>query len=182
MKSSSLILIMISVGLFYTFIDPQYQKVKEARAEAGEFKEMLKNVSEIARTREDLEVKHREIPKEEIEKLEKVLPDNSDIVKLALDLDAIASNYGIAIKKIQVGEKEVDDTATFIEQPTAAATYERETVSFGFVTSYDNFKNFVNDIEKSLRIIDIQSASFQVGEEGSNLYEYKLTIGTYWLK
>lgn len=173
---------MVSVGLFYTFIDPQYGKVKEVRAEAQEFKQMLKNVSEIARIREDLEIKHREIPQQEVEKLEKALPDNSDIVKLALDLDAIASKYGIAIKKIEVGEKQVDDVATFIEQPTIAANYEKETVSFGFVTSYDNFRNFVSDIEKSLRIIDIQSASFQVGEEGSNLYEYKLTVGTYWLK
>jgi Tfp pilus assembly protein PilO len=184
MKSSTpIILILIAIGLFYTFIDPQYNKVKELRSEANQFDAMLKDVSQIATMRDALMVQYRGIPKEEMEKLEKALPDNSDIVRLALDLDSIASNYGISIKKIEVGEKAVNDvSAIIIQQPSSAPTYQKETVSFNFVASYDDFRQFVSDMEKSLRIIDIENVEFQVGETESNLYDYKLTIATYWLK
>jgi Tfp pilus assembly protein PilO len=189
MKSSTpIILILISVGLFYTFINPQYVQVKKLQAEASQFSDMLGDVSQMAGIRDALLVQYRNIPKENIENLEKALPNHSDTVRLALDLDAIASKYGISIKKIEVGDKARNDVATVIDTtavqatPSPLPTYQKETVTFSFTSNYEDFRLFVRDMEKSLRILDIQRVNFQVGENESGLYDYKLTVGTYWLQ
>ncbi|MDB5266953.1 MAG: hypothetical protein JWN89_768 [Parcubacteria group bacterium] len=179
-NSTAIVLILIAGGLFYTFINPQYTKVKGLRDEANKYDEILSNVSTLTETRDSLLMKYRSMPKVELERLSKVLPDNVDTVKLAMDFDTIAAKYGISIKSIQTGEVK-NDTGSNIVQPTAGKPYETVGVTFSFVSSYENFRKFMHDIEQSLRLIDVKSVSFETRGDGG-LYEYKVSIQTYWLK
>jgi hypothetical protein len=83
-----------------------------------------------------------------------VLPDNIDIVQLALDLDGVASRHGISIKsvKAEVGASQSSET---IVLPENAGVYEQATISLSFVSSYEDFASFLADIEKSLRVMDV---------------------------
>lgn len=179
--SSSFALILIAGALFYTFINPQYAKVKELRAQAAQYDEVLENVSSLVETRDNLLLKYREMPKSEIDRLTKVLPDNVDTVKLALDFDTIAAKYGISIKSIQTDTNVGQGNSTII-QDGSGRPYAPVTVAFTFVSSYENFRKFMRDIEQSLRIIDVKSIAFQSSGDSSTLYEYKIAIQTYWLK
>ncbi len=172
-------MLLICLGVFYTFIDPQYQKTKTLRAEAGDYSNVLKNVDGIAESRDVLLEKYQKIPKNDISRLEKILPDNIDTVRLAMDFDSIASKYGISIKDIRVTSAR-DNNATTVAQPVSGGLYEKVSVSFQFTSTYENFRKFVSDIEESLRITDIRSTSFNSTENG--LYNYSVTIDTYWLK
>jgi len=118
------------------------------------------------------------MPKNDVERINKVLPNNVDTVRLATDFDSIASKYGISIKNIQSIESKNSNSSTIIQSDGKA--YNAVDVNFSFVASYDNFRNFMQDIEKSLRIIDIESVSFDQGDSG--LSEYRVSIKTYWLK
>lgn len=177
--STSIILILVAVGLTYTFVMPQYQKSKALRAEAQEYENVLDNVNSLVETRDRLLDQYQDFPKSEVAKLAKVLPDNTDVVRLAKDLDSMAARYGISIKNIQVAPT-TDDNASAIIQSEAAPTYQKSTITVTFLSDYPNFKRFVADIEKGLRITDIRSVSFQTGESG--IYEYRISIDTYWLK
>ena len=180
MKSTNaLILILISIGLFYTFIDPQYERAKALQLEAAEYEHVLDNAELIAATRDDLLIEYEEFPNQELERLEKVLPSHVDTVSLAKDFDTIASRYGISMQGIQVDTSRDQNSTTIIQSSTSAA-YEKVTITFTIVSSYQSFRNFLNDIERSLRIIDIRSLSFRSTDSG--LYEYSITIDTYWLK
>ena len=179
MKSTtSIALILISIGLFYTFTSPQYKELKALLVEKSEYKAVLKDISAIEQMRDGLQESYRNLPQEEMTRLARALPDDVDAVRLAYDLDAMAAKYGISIKELSVKRVEESDTIV-IEDPSRP--YERATVSFGFVASYVNFKKFLSDMEKSLRIIDIKELAFEVGEKDA-LYEYQLAIDTYWLK
>lgn len=177
-NSSSIILILISVGLFYTFISPQYQKTGALRAEADEYKGVIDNVNMLVETRDRLMDQYRDFPKLEVERLNKILPDDVDMVRLAKDLDSIASAQGISISRISVEADKDDDARAIIE--SGVSTHEDSMVSFEFISTYESFKRFMADLEDSLRISDIESVSFEVGE--SNLYEYRVSMRTYWLK
>ena len=178
-NSTAFILVLTSVGLFYTVMIPQYKKSQDLRAESAEYKNILQNVSSLTDKKNDLLVKYQAIPKDEIERVNKVLPNNVDTVRLAMDFDTIAAKYGISIKSIQVIENK-NDNSTKIIQNVPSKPYSVVNVTFSFVTSYDNFRKFMQDIEKSLRIIDIKTVAFDSGESGLN--EYKVSIQTYWLK
>lgn len=178
-NSTALILLLISIGLFYTFISPHYDMVQTLRGQSAQYSKILDNVSALTATRDDLTVKLQNTPATEIAKLEKILPDNVDTVNLAMTFDSIAARYGISIKSIRTVESKTD-TGTSIVQSTGAKPYDKITVSFSFVSTYDNFRKFMSDIENSLRIIDVKSVAFQTTESG--IYEYQVSVDTYWLK
>jgi hypothetical protein len=175
----NLILIVLAIGLFYTFGSPQYREVKTLQASASEYKNVIENVSRIAESRDALLVAYEAIPPSEREKLMKVLPNNIDSVRLALDLDTIAGRYGIAVKNVGVSAK-ADSNSALAVIPDNRVPYEKAVVTFSFVSTYENFMSFLGDLEKSLRIMDVKSVSFQVSENG--LYEHELQVETYWLK
>lgn len=179
MKSTTaIIFILVAIGLFYTVINPHYAKVQGLRVEAAKYSDVLSNVETLNQKRDELLLKYNSIPKEQLSRIEKSLPDHIDSVKLAVDFDSIASKYGISIKNIKTSEKK-DDSSGII-QATSIVPYQTVTVNFSFVSTYDNFRKFMRDIESSLRIIDIRSVGFISTDNG--LYEYTVSIDTYWLK
>ncbi len=181
MKNSTtpFILIILSLGLFYTFISPQYSQVQDLRLSAAEYRNVIDNVSQIAETRDRLLIDYAAIEPLEIERLGKALPDTVDTVRLALDLDTLAARYGVAIKDVSVNTKPNQNSA-FVIVSENPLPYEKAIVTFSFISTYDNFINILNDLEKSLRIMDIKTLSFDVLDQG--LYEHKITVETYWLK
>lgn len=176
---TNLALILLSIGLFYTFTSPEYQKVKALEASASEYNNVLGNISQIAETRDKLLVNYQAIPKSQIDRLSKILPNNVDTVRLALDLDTIAGRYGITLKDVQV-ETKGDPNAALVVVTDKSLPYEKVIVSFSFISDYANFTKLVNDLEKSLRIMDVKTVSFKALETG--LYEHKISVETYWLK
>lgn len=178
-NTTAIILLLLSVGLFYTFTNVQYQEVKGLYTLASEYQNVLRNTSAIVELRDRLLVTYETFPKAEIDRINKVLPDNINTVRLALDLDSMASRYGLSIKNIQATTGASGD-ANFIVLPEQASAYEKATVSFGFISNYENFMLLLADLERNLRIMDIRSISFQTSESG--LYDYRVSVETYWLK
>lgn len=179
-KPINLILIVLSIGLFYTWTSPQYDKIKALRVTASDYQNVIDNAVRISEDRDRLLVDYNTIPRVEIEKLTKVLPDYIDTVGLAVDLDTIASRYGISIKDVAV-KSETDKNSRLVALPDYANPYGEVVVSFSFVSNYQNFSRFLNDLERSLKIMDVQSVSFKTSDV-SNLYEHRFTVKTYWLK
>ncbi|MDP2642181.1 MAG: type 4a pilus biogenesis protein PilO [bacterium] len=178
-NNTAIILILLSFGLFYTFTKVEYENVKVSRAVASEYQDVLQDASAIAELRDRLLVTYESFPRAEIEKLNKVLPESVDTVKLALDLDTMASRYGISISNIKVAPSTNND-ASLIVLPGNSGAYERTAISFSFISNYENFTRLLADLEKSLRIMDIKSISFQTNETG--LFSYQILVDTYWLK
>ena len=178
-STTSIALLLLSVGLFYTFTSVQYQEVKELNLVARKYRDVLQDASRIIELRDSLLITYESIPEGEIERITKALPDNINTVRLAFDLDGMASRYGISIKNIQavVGPSGASNVVVL---PEFEGVYERATVSFAFVSTYANFMRLLADLEANLRIMDITSIFFQANDTG--LYEYQVSVETYWLK
>ena len=179
MKKSSIILILLAIGLLYTFTRSEWERVKSLSRESSEYKNVLANIERIAEIRDKLLVNYEAIPTAEIDRLSKVLPDNIDSVRLALDLDTIASRYGTTLKNVKVKMGGADNS-TLPVLPQYSLPYEKVTVSFSFISNHGNFMKILSDLEKSLRIMDIKSVAFEAEDTG--LYEHNLMVETYWLK
>lgn len=175
--SSAFILILISVGLFYTVITPQKAKIAALNAQADEYSAVLDSVEELQNSRDMLMDKFQSLPAADIEKLTKILPDHVDNVRLALDIDGIAARYGISIRSIQT---ETENPNDLLGDVNTSPYYDKVTVSFDFISNYQNFRRFLADLEQSLRLVDVKSVSFLSTDTG--LYDYKISFDTYWLK
>src|SRR5690606_25334264 len=159
-NTTAIFLIVLSIGLFYAFTNPTYQGAQGSAAAAAEYRNVIDNIDNIVETRDKLLVNYNSISRSEIERLAKILPENVDTVRLALDLDNIASKYGISIGDVSI-DKEAEKNSTQVALPSGGAPFQRTLVAISFVSDYESFKLFLEDLEKSLRIMDVKSVNFQ---------------------
>jgi Tfp pilus assembly protein PilO len=172
------ILVGAALGLFVLYTNPSYQKSKAIAAEVSAYDNALTKSKELLAARDKLNSKRNTFPADGVAKLSKVLPDNVDNIRLVIDINNIASKHNLSIKNAGIGT--VSDTkkssATLASGAPGGAVGSVET-SFSVSASYDDMLAFLADLERSLRIIDIQSLSFSAGDTA----DYSIGIRTYWL-
>lgn len=170
--------VVIAGGIFFGFIDPAYSRIKELRAEESEFDQALNRSRELQQVRDQLLSRYNVISQANIDRLEKFLPDNVDNVRLILDMDSIAARYGMRTRNVQLQVAEDRPGLGQVGQDDSA--FQSIIVSFSVTGSYDEFRSFIEDLERSLRLVDVVGISFSSSETG--IYDYSVAIKTYWLK
>lgn len=187
-KLMPIILILASVGIFFMFIDKEYKQVQDLMDQKSKNDKMLDDAKTLDIEFEKLQEKYRSISDEDREILEKVLPGTVDNVRLILDINNIADNYGITINNIAVsgGPIEEDDegannTSSRRITNNTNEKYGTITLSFSVVADYNTFKSFLYDLEDSLRVVDIESIGIQTSDTGS-FNNYSVSLNTYWLR
>ncbi len=183
------ILIIISIGTFFTFIDPQYQEIKILLENKNQFIDLRKQGNEIDKKRTSLRIKFSEnVSAKDLSRLEKLLPNHMDNVELIVDIDRIAKEQAIRITDIQlirnVVNKNNNNNVEVID--IDSKKYNSVNLSFSFVTKYGNFKYFMDNLRKSLRLIDVVSVSFskEVGDKFAAVdnFKFNVEVRAYWLK
>lgn len=169
-----------ALGLFFGYIDPTYQKVKDLRTEEKRFDEALDRSKELAGIKDRLLSRYNSFSSNELERLQKLLPDNIDNVRLVLDLDGIARSHNILIQNVKVStDAETESSRNAIGSDPNP--YRSVALSFSVAATYEDFLTFIKDLELSLRIVDTATVSF-VSRDDSNVYSYQVSVNTYWLK
>lgn len=179
-----IILIAISIGTFFMYINPNYQgdnlggdvrSIKSLQAEDEQYQTALNNTEEINMKRQDLVDKQGQISPTDLAKLELLMPDSVDNVSLVVNINQIAQNHGLVLKNIKLDPVIKSDTNQ--SQNTKTGTLG---LSFSVSTSYNNFYAFLSDLENSLRLVDITDLSITGNDTG--VYDFSLSLKTYWLK
>lgn len=170
-------LITVAVGLFFGYIDPIYQNIKEVRAEEKTFNEALNQSRELQEIRDALLSRYNTFSQQDLDRLEKLLPDHIDNVRLILDIDSIASKYNMRTRNVTVSDAGSEDPSAIGSSQSAVGSV---ILSFSVAATYDNFIRFMKDLESSLRIVDLVGLSFGVTE--GDAFNFDISIKTYWLK
>jgi hypothetical protein len=129
-----------------------------------------------------LNTRYKAISAAEKEQLEKVIPETVDNVRLILAIDTIAQEYGIVLRGITItGGTQSDDAKSKQIVDKTSNKNGVITLGFSFTAPYDKFKQFLIDLEDSLRIVDITDFTVTANEQ-TNVYDYSLKLNTYWLR
>ncbi len=184
------ILIGISITLFLGFTKPVYTDIGLIRQESTSYNEALNNSKSLEVERDKLTQKYNSIGKENLDRLEKLLPQTIDNIRLILEIEKLATPYGMALKNVQYDtlDKNPKSDATALQGGVTKNLHQNYGVwnlSFSTEGSYNNFINFVKDIENNLRIVDIADVTFSASTNSlssEESYKYDFTIKTYWLK
>ena len=187
-----ILLLAISVGLFFTFIDPQYQKVKSLRVDRNKYSETLDTSNKVQKKKKDLQDANGQITEEQNRRLEILLPRRVESIKFIRDVNGIATDKGIFLENIKVGSGVSSRKNTAPRSPVSRnaeasvvgkggeVLYVSTEFSFGFKSSYEVFKSFLRDLERSLKLTDVTGIAFSTNE--SNLYEFSLSGKIYSLE
>lgn len=186
------VLIGIAVAGFFLFTRPLYQSISGLKVESASYDEALSNSKALENERDKLTAKYNSISAENLLKIQKLLPDNIDNIRLILEIEKIAAPYGMVLKdvKYDTNETAAAPPAGTIQGgglPAAGhSLYGVWNLEFSTSGTYDNFLNFTRDLESNLRIVDISSVSFSSDTDPkagpSGVYNYNFKIKTYWLK
>lgn len=185
-----ILIIGIAVTGFVLFTSPLLDEIKNLQGEVSAYDEALTNSKELENERDKLTKEYNDIDLENLKKLEKLLPDSVDNIRLILEIEKIAMPYGMGLQDVKYAvtpEEEKGPAAQTVEAEVSSKEYGTWELSFSTQGTYANFVNFLKDLEKNLRIVDVTSVEFasDVGAElpgFTPVYQYTVNVKTYWLK
>ncbi len=184
MKSfTPIIFIIVSIILFFTLTDPVYKEVKSLRVKYAQYQDVLDKSAELLKQRKSLQDKYTSFAEEDVSRLKKLLPDTVDNVRLIIDIDEIAKRYGLTIKNVRLDDTRSKTGTTKDATATITAGEGKYgTIPMGFSVSadYNTFLSFLEDLESSLRIVDVTNISLTPSTTGA--YSFDVSLKTYWLK
>lgn len=192
----SILFIGASIMIFVLYVRPTYDAVQQNRVKVARFDEALAKTREIQELKSSLLSRYNLFAGANLDRLQKMLPDHVDNVRLVLDMDGIASSYGIRIQNVAVQEpgKGRDDASGTVLNggATQSRPYQSLTLQFEVVSTYDEFVLLLRDLESSLRIVDLVTLTVRPrsidrgdSEEESTItepiYTFGVSLRTYWL-
>src|SRR3989344_5870484 len=182
-------LIIAGIGLifagsiFFAYTKPSYTNIGLLKAQIAQYDEALQKAAQLDERMKELLNKRNSFNQADIDRLQLMLPDNADNIGLILELDSLASHYGMSLENVDVTAEssaaaaEATAGAVIGTAPKSASI----TLHFSTVGTYDNFRSFMRDIETSLRLVDLVSLSIHPDATATGSYSYDITIKTYWL-
>lgn len=171
-----IILILVSIGLFFFQIMPLYSDVKILRTEEKQLNEALKVAEELKKLRGELADRLASFTPEELSELERFMPPRLDSVRMINDVNGIADSNDIILRDIKTS-----DSGQSAGSASASAPYNVTAMSFAFSSSYAAALDFIKELEKSLRLIDVVSLAIKSSEKGGGNYDFNITLNTYWV-
>ena len=170
---------VIIIGMFFGVIDPMYAKIQDFKNESASYDSALTKSKELQAQRDVLNSKYNALPPESLARLDKLVPTNVDNVRLIMDINGIASKYGMSLKNIKITiADDKKNSATGVGPDRKK--YNSLRIGFSVSGPYKTFLAFLGDLEKSLRIVDVTSIAFTSTDQ--DFYEYMIELQTYWLK
>lgn len=201
--------VVVSGVMFFLYTKPTYDNALVLRANIAQSDAALDKAAELQKLRQTLLSRFNTFDPADLDRLQKLLPDHVDNVRLILDLDNLAESGGLALQNVDVSsaQKQTAKSQTALGAIGASnQKYDSLTLTFSTIATYPDFVKFLGDLESSLRIVDLVSLSVSsaggasaVAANTSNafptfnarnsassrtepLYTYNMTLRTYWLK
>ena len=173
-----IVLIVAALGLFVVYTNPTYQTSKALSAKVDEYNNALDKSQELRSVRDKLLSKRNTFSSDDVQKLQEVLPDNVDNIRLVIDINNIASRHSLTLGGINIGDI-AGNPKNVLSVASSRGLVGNVDIAFTVTTSYDNMLSFLTDLEHSLRLIDVQKISFAAGPNDSSTYSFD--IRTYRL-
>ena len=171
-----LFLVTVAFGLFFGFTRDRIDALTVAQDKIAELDRALSNDKDLRTIRSQKLEMYNSFSNSDLDRINKLLPDSIDNVRLIIDIDNIASKYGMAVKNAKI---KTDSNAPEVVG-NDGKKYGSVVLSYSVTGSYNDLRLFLKDVETSLRLVDVTGLSFTSSDKDNN--EYAFEVRTYWLK
>lgn len=178
-----LMFLALAAAIAYWFMYPTYQEVAVLGKDKAEYQAAIERATKAGERRDELVIKHNTLTDSDVEllKLEKMLPDTSDNIKLVVDINGIATKYGSTIENISYAETKAAASVSNGDQSSVPTTaYKPITLTFKTKMTYTNFLRFLTDVQQNLRLSDVSAVEFT--SDSTGLYDFTITLKTYVMR
>lgn len=181
------VLLIAAGAIFFLYTQPTYDQMQSTRTQNSEFDQALTKAKELQTRKDTLLRQFNSFNNDDLDRLKKMLPDQVDNIRLILDIDSMAQNRHMALQNVAISTSQHSPAGAIGAISAGNQKYNSLTLSFSTSGSYKQFKDFLSDLQSSLRIVDlvtlsISSANDTNGNAGEPQFNYNITIRTYWLR
>jgi len=180
--------LLLAGGIFFSYTQPRFDTVRALEVQIAQYNEALEKAAELQQIKQSLLSRYNTFNPADLGRLQKLLPDHVDNVRLVLDLDNLAARYNMALQNVVISEPTSTESApgTIAAGGGSRQKYDSLTLKFRTQGTYGDFNAFLGDLESSLRLVDLVSLTLEritsAQATGEPNYRYDITIRTYWLK
>jgi len=216
-----LVVILVVAGLGFYFLKPKYDAMAGAERELKLAEDELTIQQSNLRNTQSL-LQSYESVKEQLDNLSLALPGEKDIPNLLVQLEALAVKNSVMMDEVSYSEEAADPiqqaplaeggelssspteaqnfdaTGAILVSPAPlvdpAGVYSTLNVSLSLSGKYNDFLQYLGDVQKNLRFLDVYSVDFSAdsGSESSQesgevnfedrVLDFKVELRTYYLK
>ena len=181
---SQIALIILSVGIVFTYITPKLDEVEKAQDNIGVYQTEREKVSDVNAKLDQVAAKLNTINTDDQRKLLTYMPDSVDTVAVPRDIKAIADGAGLLLGQVEyVGPKVNPANSGFIDPSMLDALAqnsddpEAHVFAVDFESSYEQVKKFIGDLEKNAYPLEVHDLVIKKSEGG--FLSVQMKIVTY---
>lgn len=174
--------IIIAIIVFVAFVRPQYAEITGIKVEIQEYTNAIDKYNQFSTKLTDKLSIKTNMPAYKNERLDRLVPETIDDAQLLVDIKEIAKRHNLLFGNIQVenGDAElVRKTDGSGATPEVGDDLKKVDISFETIGTYDQFKEFLTDLENSLTLFEVTKISFTTSD--SVFQQFELTVRTYSL-
>ncbi len=171
--------LILSLSIGYVFVYSPWAEVSALNDKKSEYSGFIDTVSKIETKKNELQTQFNQISEEDKRDINTVLPTSLDYVKFVSEIDNVAKKYGIIIDKINLAQVD-SSVGDSVANAGPSKPYRSSILGFSFGSDYEKAMSFIDELEKSMRILDIRSMKIEENKDFG--YLYSVQFETYWLK
>ncbi|MEK7610018.1 MAG: hypothetical protein AAB470_02775 [Patescibacteria group bacterium] len=189
------ILIVLAIGIYATFTRAKLAEVNDVKTVNSQYISAIKNADELIKVRDAVRKNYNEISAEDRARLDKMIPNTVDNIRLIIDMNSIALRHGFSLRNIKATasanstrqsssvssqQKSVGSAGSSDDLSIPTPILDTVTVSFSVSSTYQQFIDLLRDLEADLRVMDLTHLTVTANSTGT--YDYGVELKTYWLR
>jgi hypothetical protein len=179
------IALISSVGLYFSYIRPTIDgPIAETKQQLINYDSALAAASHFNEKDAELTKQSNSIPGTSLDRLNALLPNSVDNIRLILDLNALAAKSGMVLSAFNISDTGAASASSSLKKLELSGsgtgnTLDSIVISFSASGTYQSFHVFLAALESSLRTFDVESVTIQDSRTG--VYTYAMNVRVYWL-
>lgn len=155
-----------------------YKSTKAMSTELESISSALDKASQLRAIRDKLAIDRNKITELDLIRINKMLPDSVENIGLIIEMNNIARDKGMELLNPSITDAGNSSSSVGPD----SKKYGSITMAFIVNTTYERFIEFIQELERSLRLVDVVQVGFGAADERTGRTNFSVTIQTYWLK
>lgn len=160
--------------------------VKALQAESNNLNKAIASAYDLQQKIDDLNQDYIGLSQADKDRLNNFLPDRVDNIKIIVDLNSIAGFNKMTIRDVKISNEDQGTQAATQANAKILTGENFSVISFSVDGTYGQLQSFIDDLTRSLRVVDISAVSFtsadQAAAKGPGVSRYNIELRTYWFK
>ncbi len=172
----------IIIVMFFT--KPIFEEAKETKVTVDAYKETIEEYRNFIDDLRRLEGQRSSVAVVSQARLNQMLTEEIDVPQLLVNLESLAEENKMFFGNISAAEGLTESRSNRVNAlatnaPTAIDGLVSQSITFEVIGTYEQFKNFLRQVESSLTLMEI--TSINLSGATSRFQQYSLTVEVYSL-